>query len=556
MDSNKKELARRAAKVLLTKEKPLPVISNSLFDSDICSLQPRFNQAEPKKQKESGSEEKVTLTAEGEEALDYIQQLESDLPPEKRSLLLSCLRHLVTYLSTQNQALSQAKVALESKVASFPLKLAEQEEILRRQTAGELSSLKSKISELTTEVREWKSEAKESKERILSIQKEAESKELLIRKNEGEKFQRRIEEIAKSASEKEKVTIKEWTSKVELLEKEIRDIKMQNEIHLSTINEESKLQMAEIRLKLAEKHKLEIEKALEAVDKQHEASTSLVVSKLENKLKLLVSENEELTFEVTRVKEILLKEQQSCSKKMALAEEAEHRMLLATQRLEADRALFEREKEKMVHIEVDKRVEELRFGLDHQKGKEIEFIVEKLALEKDAILEACRQEVESVKKEAAKTKIILEAENSRLRNSLKTVQDELNQSKEAHLQTIRDLETQNKSLKTDILTRLQKELTLKSEVISSQNARVVSLNEKLAFYEKQSQEKTEEIASMKSQLKKMSADIHKKETEIEREVIEVEERCRAILGNKEGLIRQLKDEVVRLRSIIESDLKT
>ena len=559
MDDEQKKAVRRAAKVLHTKEKPLAPISASILDESLLWNQP---EAAPKQTAQDHPSRptlsiptKGSILPEAKEALEYLEQLAAEQPADRRKTLASCTSHVILWLDGQLRLSNDDRKSMATKLAGWPVKAAEAAEVVRRQTAADLQKTKKDLAETVLLL---EASTKES-ERFQIVLKDVEAKNKQRETALAQQQKAAVQDLCGRLEKEKKAALREleinYELKIQALSQELLAQRVEKEKNITQTEMEWQNKLANLRTTLSTRHKEELEKAIAALDSQQAMSHAAIVSKYQTEIRLLTSENTRLAGELERSKEKLMEEQQAINKRLSEVDSTEHRLLMAMQRLEADRSAFDREKQEIVHVEVNKRVEEMRFELANEKGKEIEFIVERLALEKDRITESSKKEIEILKKDAAKTKLALESENARLSASVKALDTELKETRKNHLQTISDLESQNKSLKDNILTRLQKELNLKSEMIASQNSRVVSLNGKIGYYEQAMAEKTEEIASLRAVFQQLTAKFDQREADIEAEITAVEARCKAVLTSKEENIGKLKAEVAKLRAVIHNDLE-
>lgn len=331
-------------------------------------------------------------------------------------------------------------------------------------------------------------------------------------------------------------------------------------------------QIASLNQKLAEKDEIllqqrkesdvmctkKIQEALELQSRSMSSAHASVLMKLQDSVNVLVKENALLSQETEVAKQKMSeadRKSQLATIALSKAEEsiaAKHRELersLADIKHQKER--HEREFEALIHSRTLEEVARLKSSLEAAKSKQIEFVVEKLLSEKASLETAHIAQVEQIIQSSEETKEALQQEVSLLEAQLTSTRKELEQTRQSAASTQAVLETKHKQLKTDILERLQAELSLKSEVVAAQEERVLSLTARVKDLESRlhlSQQENRQMRDRIASLEKLAAETKR---DAENSVREIEDRVRDVVARKNTTIDTLKHENKTLAERIE-----
>lgn len=223
--------------------------------------------------------------------------------------------------------------------------------------------------------------------------------------------------------------------------------------------------------------------------------------------------------------------------------------------LSKDKELFSLQKSTLVRNAVSDEISSMRNQMETKQGLQVEFLVEKLAREKQEIEDSCKQKIQTIESFHLKAKVGLEAEVSQLKSKLQGQEELLENLRSKYETTIKALEDQSKNQKEGVKTRihnLQDELHIKEELLTSLRSKVDHLQDQADFLNSQISYKNGQLKNLMVQLESAQKLIKNQDDEHSKEIEEAKKRFMKVLEKRDVLVEDLKKELQKYKAQKES----
>lgn len=471
-------------------------------------------------------------------------------------ITIDCVDHILKYFDSKVNRLEQENTVYVGKLRNADVKCEEEKILYKERIDKQLDNLKTKMKALEVD------------NENLKIQNICLTEEMAA-------FTKRFDEYKISSSQSLQNTLakndSKWESNVlnltqahkihlKTLTKSLNSLKSSSKSHMTSIYEKCESHIQYITSSLSSTiaslttHTDTLSSHLNDLKSKISAKVSQIadiITTNANKCHNLTSTIEHLTVRLSSMQaDHAAMQAQTASR----VDRLEHDLREASRRWHAEKAMWIEREAARVREEAYGKMEEMRFEMEADKGKQIEYIVERLAKEKDEIVNSCNSQVEAIQRELSKQRVHYESEISSLRTQLNSTKESYEESFARQQATLKALESQNTNLKSKVLSQLNEELSVKAKMISSQNTRIGYLSKKLNETEQSLSSVAEKLATVACENKRLREDSQTREQEISEAIAEVESRCRKLIDSRDKAIESLRSEVDKLRSIIENEI--
>ena len=230
-------------------------------------------------------------------------------------------------------------------------------------------------------------------------------------------------------------------------------------------------------------------------------------------------------------------------------EEISQKVKLQKLELEEEKRLFLLETENMVDQRVEERLGVLQKASEKNEQEKIDFLMEKLIIEKNEIKLSFQAQIDEVKKtrdqHAKQFSTEMQKKDSKIEILEKSLSEANRRFEEAMAQQTSSLDQAN-SQKANIAKKLSQELALKEDVIISLKTKISFLNENKVRLEDIEALNNTKISRYLSQIEKMKSEFQKEKNEFDEVIESLESRFRGILQARDQKIKFLESENEKL----------
>lgn len=474
-------------------------------------------------------------------------------------ITIDCVDHILKYFDGKVNRLEQENTVYVGKLRNADVKCEEEKILYKERIDKQLDNLKTKIKALEVDNENLKNQNMCLTEEMTAFTKRFDEYKIYSSQslqNTRAKNDSKWESNVLNLTQAHKIHLKTLT-------KSLNSLKSSSKSHITSIYETCESHIQDITSSLSSTiaslttHTDTLSSHLNDLKSKISAKVSQIADILTtnaNKCHNLTSTIEHLTVRLSSMHADHAAMQAQTASRQAAVDSLEHDLREASRRWHAEKAMWIEREAARVREEAYGKMEEMRFEMEADKGKQIEYIVERLAREKDEIVNSCNSQVEAIQRELSKQRVHYESEISSLRTQLNSTKESYEESFARQQATLKALESQNTNLKSKVLSQLNEELSVKANMISSQNTRIGYLSKKLNETEQSLSSVAEKLATVASENKRLREDSQTREQEISEAIAEVESRCRKLIDLRDKAIESLRYEVDKLRSIIDNEI--